>query len=403
MQAWLPFGRTATRCACEQGAGQAQIDMARFDEASLMEDRAGGGKAAGKRPMLCSGRASGQCGTPGCRLLDFHDGPCTTQQVGGQRRSQAARQCAAESVGDEVTAADDDDEAEAEDDDDDDAAGGFQIASKLPSKAKGKAAAKVDAAPKKKAATAAVALAAADDDDEEEEDDDDEEQGRGGAKGKGGGGGKHASRQMLNRLPPRPWVPFPDYERRQPAKSKAAARLGLDGDLGLWRRILGADGEEEEEEVVEITLTPHKSQANRKHGGSGGGEHSRKRELADGVAGGVGAKRVRSREVAAECANSRDRGRQPVELDPFEAASRPSWMLQTAPSRGGGNGEKLATAAEIVMRASRQAAQISGWTLAAERGAGATEQEMIREAIKASVDDERERRKRSRAAMSDLK
>lgn len=91
------------------------------------------------------------------------------------------------------------------------------------------------------------------------------------------------------------------------------------------------------------------------------------------------------------------------EIDPFEAASTPSWLhnphlagVSTAPHTASSVGGT--TAAERVMRASRHAAQCSQWTLAAEMGAGAEEQAMIREAIKASVADERERRKHSRAA-----
>ena len=34
-------------------------------------------------------RGSRQCGTPGCTLADFHDGPCTSQQVQGTRKRKA--------------------------------------------------------------------------------------------------------------------------------------------------------------------------------------------------------------------------------------------------------------------------------------------------------------------------
>ena len=55
------------------------------------------------------------------------------------------------------------------------------------------------------------------------------------------------------------------------------------------------------------------------------------------------------------------------------------------------------SAAERALDNSRQAAQCSGWTLAAAMGlTSAEEQAMIRAAIKASVADERERRKQSR-------
>ena len=57
--------------------------------------------------------------------------------------------------------------------------------------------------------------------------------------------------------------------------------------------------------------------------------------------------------------------------------------------------------AEQVMRASRRAAQCSEWTVSAARGARAEEQAMIRAAMKASVADERERRKQSRAMHSE--
>ena len=98
LHSWLPLGRTASRCTCKGGEGLASIDMARFDGIDATAGDRDASRTAGpatseglgaspKRPLLNPGNPSRQCGTVGCGLPDFHDGPCTTQWVTGHRRS----------------------------------------------------------------------------------------------------------------------------------------------------------------------------------------------------------------------------------------------------------------------------------------------------------------------------
>lgn len=69
LPSWIPFGHGASVCRCQRGSGLATIDMTRFD--AIRPDH------GGKRPLIKQGRVGKTCGTPGCRLPDFHDGPCT--------------------------------------------------------------------------------------------------------------------------------------------------------------------------------------------------------------------------------------------------------------------------------------------------------------------------------------
>ena len=102
------------------------------------------------------------------------------------------------------------------------------------------------------------------------------------------------------------------------------------------------------------------------------------------------------------------------EVDPFAAATMPDWLRDPHNSATGlatGHGKDKATAGEPpgaserdAPRGSRKAAQQASWTVAAATGAaGADEQAMIRAAIKASVADERARRKEARVSKGDEK
>ena len=75
LPSWIPIGRGASVCSCTRGTGLATIDMRRFDEI-LADHNAISGSS--RRPMIAQGRVGKACGTPGCKLPDFHDGPCTS-------------------------------------------------------------------------------------------------------------------------------------------------------------------------------------------------------------------------------------------------------------------------------------------------------------------------------------
>ena len=254
LPSWLPIGKTATQCMCKHGLGQAKIDMARFEPGYVFGEpgssernggvrsmaaavnsgapkaagnhgatKGGNGLAASRQPSgaqssgahsagpaaaasSSSGEASNgkrkmlgaQCGTPGCLQPDFHDGPCTLEQVLTPRRRAGGGLC-------------------------EQPAKGGKRAARL---AGGAEAEEVDDARVMKRGRPVEAEGGEGEGEGEEEEGEEEEEVQSPTKR---GGRLEISHAMMNRLPPMPYIPFPDAARRQPARTFSGRVLGAGG------------------------------------------------------------------------------------------------------------------------------------------------------------------------------